>query len=174
MNGKMTLILLVTAWLAAASGTVRAQTPLAAAPRSQGQRPPADALDASPPFGAAPARRPSAGFPMGGPSHRGHTSVGQRPSTEQRLLPQQQLLPQSPGAAGSVVIPTRHRRPRRIRDYSWIYIDAPEPREIKVHDIITIIVDEKAEVTVNSRFDRQRNSNLNAELNEFIRLGETG
>ncbi len=62
----------------------------------------------------------------------------------------------------------------RMRDYSWIYIDAPAPREIKVHDIITILVDEKSEVTVNSRFNRQRTSTLKAELKEFIRIGKTG
>lgn len=65
--------------------------------------------------------------------------------------------------------------PRRTRDYSWIYIDPPPPpQEVMVHDIITILVDEKSEVVVNSRFDRQRNGTLKAELREFIRLGETG
>ena len=65
-------------------------------------------------------------------------------------------------------------RPRRIRDYSWVYIDAPEPREVKVHDIVTIIVDEKSEVTLNSRFNRQRSESLKAELKDFVRFGSTG
>ena len=65
-------------------------------------------------------------------------------------------------------------RPKTVRDYSWIYIDLPEPHEIKLHDIVTIIVDEKSEVTVNSRFNRQRNTTLKTELNEFIRLSEAG
>lgn len=83
--------------------------------------------------------------------------------------------PMSPGPAIVVpgpVVPAVPRRPR-VRDYSWIYLDAPPPpREIKVHDIITILVDEKAEVTINSRFNRQRNGALKAELKEFIRLGD--
>ena len=66
-----------------------------------------------------------------------------------------------------------HHR-KRIRDYSWIYIDPPEPAEIKLHDIVTIIVDEKSEVIMNSKFNRQRRSVLKAELKEFVRLGETG
>ena len=66
-----------------------------------------------------------------------------------------------------------HRR-RSVRDYSWIYIDAPELREVKVHDILTIIVDEKSEVTMNSRFNRQRNGTLKAELKEFIRFSQAG
>ncbi len=65
--------------------------------------------------------------------------------------------------------------PPSIRDYSFIYIDAPPPPElIKVHDIITIEVDEKAEVIVNSRFNRQRNGSLNAQLKEFLRLRSDG
>lgn len=62
-----------------------------------------------------------------------------------------------------------------VRDYSWIYIDAPPPPElIKVHDILTVEVDEKAEVIVNSRFNRQRNASFTAELKEFIRLRSDG
>lgn len=58
-----------------------------------------------------------------------------------------------------------------VRDHSFIYIDAPPlPSLIKVHDIITIEVDEKAEVLVNSRFNRQRNGSYKAELKEFVRL----
>lgn len=61
-----------------------------------------------------------------------------------------------------------------IKDYSWIYIDIPEAREIKAHDLVTIIVSEKSEVTANSRFNRQRTSSLKAELKEFIRIGPDG
>ncbi len=65
-----------------------------------------------------------------------------------------------------------HRK--RIRDYSWIYIEPPVPPEIKLHDIVTIIVDEKSEVIMNSKFNRQRRATLVAELKEFVRLGQTG
>ena len=34
------------------------------------------------------------------------------------------------------------------RDLSWIYIDRPRPRKLGVHDIITVIVDEKAELKI--------------------------
>lgn len=74
-------------------------------------------------------------------------------------------------ATGPVMLGT-HRK--RIRDYSWIYIETPVPLEIKLHDIVTIIVDEKSEVIMNSKFNRQRTSKLKAELKEFIRLGNRG
>ncbi|MGZ0169759.1 MAG: flagellar basal body L-ring protein FlgH, partial [Planctomycetales bacterium] len=72
---------------------------------------------------------------------------------------------------GPIMLGT-HRK--RIRDYSWIYIEPPIPDEIKLHDIVTIIVDEKSEVIMNSKFNRQRRSVLKAELKEFVRLGNTG
>ncbi len=65
-------------------------------------------------------------------------------------------------------------QPLRIRDYSWIYIDPPTPRVIKVHDIVTIIVDEKSEVTLNTRFNRTRNNSIEAEIAEFVRIGPEG
>lgn len=77
-----------------------------------------------------------------------------------------QRLPVPPGP-----IPPRALR---RRDFSWIYIDRPRPRKVGVHDIITVIVDEKSEVTQNSRFNRQRNIIFNAILREFIRLNSKG
>jgi len=61
-------------------------------------------------------------------------------------------------------------QPARVKEYSWIYIDTPEPRQIKLNDIVTIIIDEKSEVTLNSRFNRQRTESFIAELKEFVRL----
>ena len=62
-----------------------------------------------------------------------------------------------------------------VRELSWLYVDAPPPPpEIKMHDIIVIEVDEKAEVIINSRFNRQRNGSFAAQLKSFIRIGEDG
>ncbi len=62
--------------------------------------------------------------------------------------------------------------PPSLRDYSLIYIDEPLPKEYMVNDIVTVIVSERSEVTLNSRFNRQRTSSLKSELKDFIRLGE--
>ncbi len=85
--------------------------------------------------------------------------------------PGQQQLPPAPNGSGQ-----NYNSPApTIRDYSFIYIDAPPPPElIKVHDIITIEVDEKAEVIVNSRFNRQRNGSFTAQLKEFVRIRSDG
>lgn len=59
-----------------------------------------------------------------------------------------------------------------MRDADWGYIDPPlAPRRIQLHDIITIVVDEKSEVTLRSQFNRQRRNTLKAELLEWIRIG---
>jgi flagellar L-ring protein precursor FlgH len=65
-------------------------------------------------------------------------------------------------------------RPPLMRDYSWIHIDNPEPRQVKVHDIITVIVDEKAESTSDNQFNRQKNGLLKAQLQNFVRIDSSG
>lgn len=86
-----------------------------------------------------------------------------------------QIQQTSAGDAFPLTGPVMHGMHRkRIQDYSYIYIEPPVPPEIKLHDIVTIIVDEKSEVIMNSKFNRQRTSKLKAELKEFIRLGNTG
>lgn len=62
----------------------------------------------------------------------------------------------------------------RIRDMSWIYLDVPKPRKILVHDIVTVIVSENSESTQNSRFNRQRNAQLQMQLRQFVRIDDKG
>jgi flagellar L-ring protein FlgH len=62
----------------------------------------------------------------------------------------------------------------RLEDYSMIHVELPEPPEIQKHDIIAIMVDEKSEIVMNSKFNRQKNAKLVAQLKEFMRFGETG
>lgn len=117
-------------------------------------RVPLGAGSASPFEGAGPALGPSGGSGPYGPA-----------------VPPPLGAPMSPHAA-----PSRGSGPptQRMRDMSWIYIDVPKPRKVRVHDIITVMVDEKSEMTQNARFDRQRNAVLNAQLRSFIRLDNQG
>jgi len=86
------------------------------------------------------------------------------------------LMPPVPPARASetpgVFVETPHLH--AVQDYSWHFIDLPKPREIKTQDLVTILVKEISEVSLDSRFDRQRRSTLLAELKEFIRIGKTG
>ena len=68
-------------------------------------------------------------------------------------------------------LPPQHTS-RHMRDLSWTFIDSPKPKKLNVHDIITVIVDEKSEVTQDSLYNRQRNAVLKAQLKQFIRINE--
>ena len=81
--------------------------------------------------------------------------------------------PAPPGLT-TVVKPGGPRSPRSVRALSFTHIALPEPRAIAVHDIVTVLVDEKSEVAVQSRFDRRKNASIDAELNEFVRLDDFG
>jgi len=61
-----------------------------------------------------------------------------------------------------------------VQALSLTHLVLPEPRAIAVHDIITVLVDEKSEVAVQSRFDRRRSASLDASIDEFVRLDPTG
>lgn len=64
--------------------------------------------------------------------------------------------------------------PPRMREVSWIFIESAPPKKVRVHDILTVMIDEKSEVVQTSRFDRQRNILLRAQLREFLRIGTSG
>jgi flagellar L-ring protein precursor FlgH len=92
-------------------------------------------------------------------------------------------LAPGPGAVPAPTAPPVLRSPdfyrdsdvgRPMQDYAFVLVPEPPPRIFKVHDIVTIIVNEKSETILNSRFNRQRNATLKAELKEFIRLGDSG
>jgi len=106
---------------------------------------------------------------------------GRQPGVIRPLAPSPlRPAPYNPGLSPRGSIPSQgvyFRPPGRVpsvEDLSWLYIKAPEKRVFKVHDIITIIVSEKLQDTRQSRFNRQKNATLLAEINEFIRLGKGG
>ncbi|QDT14097.1 flagellar basal body L-ring protein FlgH [Alienimonas californiensis] len=103
------------------------------------------------------------------------------PSDSPAALPQGPLAGPAPGPAVAParpvlvgVRPGGRRAPQSMRELSLTHISLPEARTLAVHDIITVLVDEKSEVAVQSRFDRRRNSALEASINEFVRLDPTG
>jgi len=53
---------------------------------------------------------------------------------------------------------------------SWTYEPKPEPRPIQLHDIITVLVDEKSVVISEGEFDRRKKANLQAVLEDWALL----
>lgn len=73
---------------------------------------------------------------------------------------------------GPQLLPPNQAPPlARMSQFSLIH---QQTAELALHDIVTIIVDEKSEVQMNQKFNRQRNSKLLAEIGEFVRIGEDG
>ena len=68
-------------------------------------------------------------------------------------------LPPMPGGATGRPAPT-----------GWYEVPLPPPKEIKVHDIVTIRVDVGSRVTSDAEYQRRRNTRYDAILNDFITL----
>lgn len=75
--------------------------------------------------------------------------------------------PATPPAAAPVARP-----PRTTASLSLIAVPVPEPRPVQVNDLVTILVNEQAELTANSQFNRQRRRSLQAEIAEFVRIAD--
>lgn len=62
------------------------------------------------------------------------------------------------------------RAPLTLHAGSWSYIETEAPREIRVHDILTVIVNERSQVVSDAEMDRRKQSNINAQLLEWVEL----
>jgi|SRR5579862_2395729 len=99
------------------------------------------------------------------------------PAAERTAQPPDGVMPPPPGAPlspdgrGDFFAP---HPPLLVQDFAWSFVDAPKPREVKVHDIITVLVQEAAETSATSRYNRQRNGQYTAQLAQFIRIDSKG
>ncbi len=55
---------------------------------------------------------------------------------------------------------------------SLIAVEAPQPRRLKVHDLITVIVREEKRATTDSDLKREKKWEIEAELREWLRINE--
>ncbi|MDF1808178.1 MAG: flagellar basal body L-ring protein FlgH [Phycisphaerales bacterium] len=59
-----------------------------------------------------------------------------------------------------------------LEEASIYFISAPETRTIKVHDIVTIIIDENSSQTSSQKLETEKASNSTAELNAILSLAQ--
>lgn len=95
------------------------------------------------------------------------------------INPYTQQQPRPPGLPPARLAPPpsgfrSFEQPLLLQHHSLCYIPETPPQEIHVHDIVTIVVKEISEVSVDSRFNRSRRGSLLAEIGEFIRFSEDG
>lgn len=57
-----------------------------------------------------------------------------------------------------------------LSNTSFFFQEPPAPREIRLHDIITVIVDQRSQVVSEGEIQRRQQSNINAVLTDWIRL----
>ena len=57
-----------------------------------------------------------------------------------------------------------------LANNSWFFLEVEPPPELRLHDIVTVIVDEKSQVISEAEVDRRKTANLAAQLQDWIRL----
>jgi len=87
------------------------------------------------------------------------SSLWQNPQDPQS---NQQAMQQNPPA------PTAP--PLTLRDTSAIYVDPKPPRQIKIHDVLSVRVDHLSRMTAEGELQRRKNSRYDARLKDWIVL----
>ncbi len=60
--------------------------------------------------------------------------------------------------------------PVTVQTGSWTYLEVPPPREIRIHDIVTIRVDISARMLSEGETQRRKNATYNAQLTDWVML----
>jgi len=72
--------------------------------------------------------------------------------------------------SSSLFNPSDSRRGITLTEYSWTYQKPVEPHPIRLHDIITVMVDEKSAVTSEGQMDRKKKAYGDLKLPNWILL----
>ena len=70
--------------------------------------------------------------------------------------------------SGSLYGNPQRRRPLTLAEGDWTYIPLPEPKRLKMNDILTVLVDEKSQVISEGEMDRKKKASLKAVLKDWI------
>jgi flagellar L-ring protein precursor FlgH len=119
--------------------------------------------------GQAAAQRPPSGRAPGDP-RQAAPAAGQQPQTPARA-DTASLMHKS---GGSLLQATLASAPdpaqARLRDVSFFGVPEPEPRTIKKHDLVTIVVREESAFSSKGTADLKRETDIEAKLEEWIKL----
>jgi len=74
------------------------------------------------------------------------------------------------GQSSSLYGSSGRRRPLTLAETSWTYQPAEEPREIRLNDLITVVVDEKSQVISEGEMDRRKKADATWTLKDWIGL----
>ncbi len=65
-------------------------------------------------------------------------------------------------------LPVTGQDPLRLSSSSWLFQKSDPPAQVRMHDLITIVVDEKSAVTSSGQLDRRKTGKFDAELKDWI------
>lgn len=65
------------------------------------------------------------------------------------------------------------RRPLRLSDTSWYYLEPQPPRAIQKYDLVTVIVKEATQFVSEGEINRRTQSNVDARLRDWLKLDGT-
>lgn len=75
----------------------------------------------------------------------------------------------APAAIGQATVSAAGQRPyRTLAEMSWTYRPPVPPRQIKLHDLVVVLVDEKTQVTSEGEFDRRKRADSKWSLKNWI------
>ena len=69
-------------------------------------------------------------------------------------------------------LPSQHRRPLTLATHSFLYQPPPMPKELRRHDIVTVVVNEKSQVISEDEFERKKNASIKAVLTDWVSLSK--
>jgi flagellar L-ring protein precursor FlgH len=65
-------------------------------------------------------------------------------------------------------LPVAGQDPLRLSSSSWLFQKSDPPAQVRLHDQITVVVDEKSAVTSSGQLDRRKTGKFDAELKDWI------
>jgi flagellar L-ring protein precursor FlgH len=77
-------------------------------------------------------------------------------------------------AQNSSIFAVQQHAPLTMADSSWTYQKVEEPRLLKLHDLITVVVSEKSSVTSNGQIDRKKKGYGDLILPDWIKFWHGG
>jgi len=82
---------------------------------------------------------------------------------------QAQVRP-SAGPSSSLLGNPASRRPLTMSDVSWTYQPTPEPKQWKINDLVTVLIQEKARMTREGQVDQRKKSEGAMALTDWVLL----
>ncbi len=70
--------------------------------------------------------------------------------------------------SGSLYGTPQRRAPLRLKQVDLGYVPMPQPRELRLNDLVTVLVDEKSQVISEGEMDRRKKASLSAVLKDWI------